>query len=293
MKPTLLFATLAMVLASSASFGKTELEALRDLCAEQERQIQQLELENSRLRDTPPPSRSLPAGIQLISTPTSRPAAAPPNAPSAASRSYTVKPGDSLAKISRNTGIPAATLAQLNGLKATSMLHPDQKLKLPASPAASGTSAQGSTPSSSRPTAASYKIQAGDTYFSIARKHGLSTAALIAANPDTKPSALRPGQLVNLAGPQTATANTPAPAAAQNSQASSAAPLAQAPKETTPAPAPVKKIRPLMIEGEMTFGDFAAKHGTDAARLNALNGLDLTAATVLAKGSELYVPAQP
>jgi hypothetical protein len=29
------------------------------------------------------------------------------------------------------------------------------------------------------------------------------------------------------------------------------------------------------------------------ARLNDLNGLDLTSATVLAKGSELYVPSQP
>ncbi len=48
-----------------------------------------------------------------------------------------------------------------------------------------------------------------------------------------------------------------------------------------------------MIEGEMTYGEFATKHGTDAARLNALNGLDLTTATILAKGSELYVPAQP
>ena len=43
----------------------------------------------------------------------------------------------------------------------------------------------------------------------------------------------------------------------------------------------------------MTYGEFASKHGTDTERLNALNGLDLTHATVLAKGSELYVPAQP
>ena len=43
----------------------------------------------------------------------------------------------------------------------------------------------------------------------------------------------------------------------------------------------------------MSYGEFAAKHGTDTARLNDLNGLDLTTATVLAKGSELYVPAQP
>lgn len=291
MKSTMLFASLALVLASSASMGKTELEALRDLCAEQERQIQQLELENSRLRDTPPPSRTLPSGIQMISTPTSRPAAVPAAA-TAAPLVYTVRPGDSLGRISSKTGVSTATLAKLNGLKTSSLLHPNQKLKLPDSPATSGPRAQASATPSSRPTGASYKVQAGDTFFSIARKHNLSTDALIAANPNTKPSALRPGQLVNLTiaepAPRPATA-----AVAQNLPVSATAPTVQAFQDTPPAPAPEKKIRPIMIEGEMTFGDFAAKHGTDAERLNALNGLDLTTATVLAKGSELYVPAQP
>jgi ribosomal protein L7/L12 len=37
----------------------------------------------------------------------------------------------------------------------------------------------------------------------------------------------------------------------------------------------------------------AAAHGTSTAKLNALNGLNLNSSTVLAKGSELYVPAQP
>jgi hypothetical protein len=56
------------------------------------------------------------------------------------------------------------------------------------------------------------------------------------------------------------------------------------------APGNDRKVRPIVIEEEMTYGDFAIKHGTDAERLNALNGLDLTPSTVLAKGSELYVP---
>jgi hypothetical protein len=43
----------------------------------------------------------------------------------------------------------------------------------------------------------------------------------------------------------------------------------------------------------MTYGEFAAKHGTQIERLNELNGLDLNQNTVLAKGSELYVSAQP
>jgi hypothetical protein len=48
-----------------------------------------------------------------------------------------------------------------------------------------------------------------------------------------------------------------------------------------------------MVDTEMTFNEFAAKYGTDTARLNELNGLDLSKDAVLAKGSELYVPAQP
>jgi hypothetical protein len=82
----------------------------------------------------------------------------------------------------------------------------------------------------------------------------------------------------------------PAPQPAPTPQTEAAtAPVA----ESSPTPNTEKKIRSVTIEGEMTYGEFAAKHGTDPDRLNDLNGLDLTHATVLAKGSELYVPAQP
>lgn len=52
-------------------------------------------------------------------------------------------------------------------------------------------------------------------------------------------------------------------------------------------------IRSIIIQNETTYGDFAGKHGTTTERLNELNGLSLGRSTVLAKGSELYVPAQP
>ena len=58
-------------------------------------------------------------------------------------------------------------------------------------------------------------------------------------------------------------------------------------------PEPAKKIRKVMIEDKVTYEEFAAKHGTTTQRLNDLNGLDVAGTTVLAKGSELYVPAQP
>jgi len=62
-------------------------------------------------------------------------------------------------------------------------------------------------------------------------------------------------------------------------------------------PAPVEKPRtsdrPIRIEKEITYGQFAAKHGTTTRRLDELNGLELDPSTVLAQGSELYTPAQP
>jgi hypothetical protein len=47
-----------------------------------------------------------------------------------------------------------------------------------------------------------------------------------------------------------------------------------------------------VVDVEITFGEFANRHGSDIQRLNELNGLDLTGSTVLAKGSELYVPVK-
>jgi LysM repeat protein len=210
----------------------------------------------------------------------------------------------------------------------------------------------------------------GETFASISRKHRIALDALLAANPEVKPTQLKPGQTIRLAGgPASGPVKTPTiretpvasatptapkpvamprgmgsaststmvsthatpvakspPAADATSSAGevvtaeatpTAQPAAAAPAiaatepkvnsapqpapatapietiESSPAPNTEKKIRSVTIEGEMTYGEFAAKHGTDPDRLNDLNGLDLTHATVLAKGSELYVPAQP
>lgn len=326
MKPTLLFATLSMVLATPTTFAKTELEILRSRCSEQERQIRMLEEENTKLRGdhhkaaTPAPAREVPDV---------KPAPAPaPVATPAQPSTYTVKAGDSFGKIARKVGTSPLKLAKLNGLKANAIIRPGQKLKVPGSPTAVAKTtpvASAAAPAIADHSGKTHKVQPGDTFSRISKKHGVSVESLVAANPRIKPSALRPGQLVNLGGPAPAASTMPvsmpvvsskapaapvhapvakAPAIPQNIPVSTATPAPQpsavpaAPAPATaetaaPSPTPEKKIRPVTIDGEMTYGDFAAKHGTDAERLNALNGLDLTTATVLAKGSELYVPAQP
>ena len=264
MKPTLLFATLSMVFASPTLSAKSEVEMLRAKCAEQERQIQQLEQDNSKLRNDLAPSHSLGAQTELVSTAAAKPA-------------EITKPAE--------TTKPAAT----------------------------------STP------ARSYKVQDNDTYSSIARKQKVSVAALIAANPSVKPTSLHTGQIISLGGSKAAPASaaveknsssaSSTPVVAEKASApvsktppapfaktpASAAKSATAKSESVPAktsqevssPSPEKTIKPITIDGEVTYGEFAAKHGTNSERLNALNGLDLNNTTVLAKGSELYVPAQP
>ena len=288
-----MLATLLMVLAGPTAFSKTEVEMLRALCSEQERQILKLEEENSRLRSDSTEKRPATDRIDLISTAISKPAAsAGSSKPAAATeRIYVVQAGDSFPKISKKTGVPEAALASLNGIKPNAVIHPGQKLKLPAGaevPAAQVAAVEAPL-QKPQPSQATHTVQSGDTFFSIAKKHGISTAALIAANPSVKPAALRLGQQINLGIASATTANTQ-PAAAP-SPAAAPTPQEKPVTEQAASPSAEKRIRPVMIEGEMTYGAFAAQHGTDAERLNALNGLDLTTATVLAKGSELYVPA--
>ena len=295
MKRNLILATLLTVLAGPTAFSKTEVEMLRALCSEQERQILKLEEENSRLRSDSSEKRPATDRIDLISTAISKPAAsAGSSKPTAATeRIYVVQAGDSFPKISKKTGVPEATLASLNGIKPNAVIHPGQKLKLPAvagAPAAQVAAVEAPV-QKPQPSQAIHTVQSGDTFFSIAKKHGMSTAALIAANPSVKPAALRLGQQINLGTASKTTASTPPAAAAAPAPAAAPAHPEKPVTKQAAAPGPEKRIRPVMIEGEMTYGAFAAQHGTDAERLNALNGLDLTTATVLAKGSELYVPA--
>jgi hypothetical protein len=124
-----------------------------------------------------------------------------------------------------------------------------------------------------------------------------------------KATALRPGQSLHLApqaaeAPRLARQESPAPkpAAAAAPKAPTPSPAPQvAAKPAAPAPvesatqtvASTPRINSVFITEETDFSAFAAAHGTSTAKLNALNGLNLNPSTVLAKGSELYVPAQP
>jgi N-acetylmuramoyl-L-alanine amidase len=109
-----------------------------------------------------------------------------------ATSTYTVQAGDTLGKIAARYGTTVAALLQLNGLSNPDVLAIGQKLKVPGTggaPAAVGTpkpatGGQGRT----------YVVQKGDTLLSIARRYGLTTKQLQAANNITDPDKIFPGQ---------------------------------------------------------------------------------------------------
>lgn len=206
---------------------------------------------------------------------------------------YTVKPGDSLSKIARGQGCSVEALAKANGIKLSAIIQPGQILKVPGS-AVSAT------------VDGSHIIQPGDTFSSISRQYGVPLESLMAANPGLNPKTLKPGQKVLLAGaskppaadpspssptPVADTESSPAPTVANPDTTPSATPD-ELPPGATPQ-APERQVRTVMVDTEMTFGEFAKQHGISIQQLNELNGLDLTESMVLAKGSELYVPTQP
>lgn len=276
----------ALILTAPLAEAKSELELLQDRCHEQERQIRELEEENSRLKSlTTTAARQAPA-TEAAETPR-----ATANAPAYG----IVRKGDTLSKIAKRHGTTTETLVKLNKLKNPSLIQPGQKLLLPSAKPAAAVAKK--APAAEKPAPAvrgTHIVKAGETFFSIARHYGLSADALQAANPGIQPIRLRAGQTLNLGGKPAApvakketssreTAGTP------EKQAEAPAPAEESPRTVANTP----RIRSVAIDTVTPLSEFAAAHGTSIEKLNALNGLNLNSSTVLAKGSELYVPAQP
>lgn len=109
---------------------------------------------------------------------------------------YTIRPGDSWWSIANRFGMDMYQLAQLNGMLINNVIHPGQKIKV------KGTIKKGAKPVKNTNTSF-YVVKPGDSWWSIAAKHGLSMYALASRNGKTIYSVIHPGDRLTVIGQTT------------------------------------------------------------------------------------------
>jgi len=284
----------AAMLTAAPAMASDSVADLQRRCAEQERQIERLELENSRLRSVQlSPSSQVKAAPAKESP--AKPATEAASAPAPKAQPvHIVKKGETLSGIAKKHGTKTSELIALNQLKNAGIIQIGQRLKLPA-PATAATA----TPSAPSETVVrgTHKVKQGETFYSIAKTYGLSVDALSSANPRVNPRALRVGEELQLVA-RRAEAAEPAKPSPQPTQAPTPSvedePAALAGSQTILNKRPT--VRRVPITEQMTLQQFADHYSMDIARLKRLNGLSderYHANTVLAEGSALFVSAQP
>jgi len=121
-----------------------------------------------------------------------------PVASQAAAPAHMVAPGESLWKISRDTGIGVEALATANHLTIDAVLYPGQVLAVPPADAAPSKDTRAATPAAPREGAPGetlvHRVAPGETLWGIARAAGLHVETLATVNHISLDDLLYPGQ---------------------------------------------------------------------------------------------------
>ena len=204
----------------------------------------------------------------------------PENSQPTGGQVYTAQAGDTWWNIARKSGMPVAELRQLNAALPEA-LPPGQtvRIALSASGADNSNLAEGPDACAPKPLAASGKpqrhhVSKGDTVPGIARKYGVSTQELLAANKMKHAGRLTLGSWLNIPGSQPTAPAQPALAAKPNA---------------VPVPGEANKTH-TVARGE-SVGSIAAKYDVTTHELMAANGL--RSPKELLAGKRLTIPGKP
>lgn len=235
--------------------------------------------------------------------------------------SYTVKSGDTFAKIARQHGISLGELLKANKLSNPDRIVLGQRISIPGTRAAAPR--QQSTPATaSRPATpvtkpgnprsttvditppapqGAYIVKSGDTLSKIQRQTGVPVSQLLKLNGLADSSTIRPGQTLRLnatAKVNPSRALPPAPAAQQDTRPA----LSPAVIADTDIPAPRTPQTPLMqpsvsgtaphkVESGETFSSISRQYGIQTTALIAANRS--INPNKLKVGQTLLIPGQP
>lgn len=105
-------------------------------------------------------------------------------------RVHVVRSGETLASIATAYGTNVASIVATNGIVNPNVIYVGQALIIPSGVTVPNTGNTGTT------TTVRYTIQAGDTLSVIATRYGVTVNAIVANNPITVSTVLRPGQVL-------------------------------------------------------------------------------------------------
>lgn len=185
--------------------------------------------------------------LQIGSTSTDSSSSSTPTTTSS-NHTYTVKSGDTLYRIAKNNGTSVQQLKEWNNLS-SHLIYVNQVLKINGTgTVSSSTSAPvqektNETQASPAPSnSKSYKVQPGDTMWSVAQRHGISISQLKQWN-NLSSNTIYINQVLQVGGQAAAQAkpSTPSPAAPST-------PSTSAPSTSTPAPAPAQESKSVSKE---------------------------------------------
>jgi LysM repeat protein len=132
-----------------------------------------------------------------------------------------VKSSETFWSIADDYGISPKALAQANPNVNPNRLHEDMELVIPVEERAGSTTpganpGNGPAPAPTNPGMMAHKVEDNETYYSIAKRYGITMDAMVAANPQVKPERLRPGMTVQVPMKVTRPPANPTPAPTNN-----------------------------------------------------------------------------
>ncbi|MFE0342263.1 LysM peptidoglycan-binding domain-containing protein [Priestia megaterium] len=182
--------------------------------------------------------------LQIGSTSTDSPSSSTPTTTSS-NHTYTVKSGDTLYRIAKNNGTSVQQLKKWNNLS-SHLIYVNQVLKIsgtgtvsssPSAPVQEKTNETQASPAPSN--SKSYKVQPGDTMWSVAQRHGISISQLKQWN-NLSSNTIYINQVLQVGGQAAAQAKPSTP--------STSTPSTSTPSTSTPAPAPAQESKSVSKE---------------------------------------------
>lgn len=130
-------------------------------------------------------------------------------------RTHTVYAGQRLGSIAKRYNVSIEALTRANNIRRTDTIRPGQRLVIPSPKDKDGTQARAAAQAASRASRTSsrdrvqaegrsHRVESGQRLESIARRYGVTVAALCSENGIDEKSVIRPGQSLSIPSPQSA-----------------------------------------------------------------------------------------